>query len=127
MPHGEVRKREGITIHWSRDLTAADILSVGGARYATVARTVVDLAAADEPWETLSIFDDAIALGASRSWIHHRASALSNGRGGVRLARDATHPNAAGEFRSYLERVSAHVYRLGGLPDPEWNVSAARR
>ena len=122
VPHGEVRKRDNITIHWSRDLTAADILSVGGIRYTTLARTVVDLADADEPWETLSIVDDAIALGASRSWIHHRAKELTNGRGGVRLARDATHPDAAGVFRSYLERVSAHVYRLGCLPDPEWNV-----
>lgn len=122
VPHGEVRKRDGITIHWSRDLTAADILTVGGIRYTTLARTVVDLAEADEPWETLSILDDAIALGANRSWIHHRAGNLTNGRGGVRLTRDATHPDAAGVFRSYLERVSAHVYRMGGLPDPEWNV-----
>lgn len=122
VPHGEVRKRDGITVHWSRDLSAADILNVGGIRYTTLARTVVDLADADEPWETLSIVDDAIALGASRSWIHHRAKDLTNGRGGVRLARDATHPDAAGVFRSYLERVSAHVYRLGCLPDPEWNV-----
>ena len=122
VPHGEVRKRDDIRIHWSRDLTVADILVVAGVRYTALARTVVDLADADDPWETLSIVDDAVALGASRSWIHHRASALANGRGGVRLARDATHPDAAGAFRSYLERVSAHVYRLGCLPDPEWNV-----
>lgn len=122
VPHGEVRKRDGIAIHWSRNLTDADILNVSGIRYTTLARTTVDLADADDPWETLSIIDDAIALGASRSWIYHRASALANGRGGVRMARDATHPDAAGVFRSYLERVSAHVYRLGGIPDPEWNV-----
>jgi hypothetical protein len=123
VPHGEVRKRAGISIHWSRDLTAADIITVGGIRYTTLARTVVDLADADKPWDTLSTVDDAIALGASRSWIHNRASTLTNGRGGVRLVRDATHPDAAGVFRSYLERVSAHVYRLGCLPDPEWNVA----
>ena len=122
VPHGEVRKRPGVTIHWSREMPACDVLKVDGRRYTTLARTIIDLADPDDPWETLSTLDDAVALGAPAGWIHRRSRELANGRGGVVLLRDATRPEARREFRSYLERVSAHVYRLGGLPDPQWNV-----
>ncbi len=99
-----------------------DILRVGKIGYTSLARTTCDLADPDDPWESLSILDDVIALGANRRWIHARATALCNGRGGVRLIRDATAPAAPAEFRSWLERSAAHIYRVGGLPDPEWNV-----
>lgn len=122
VPHGEVRKRPGIKIHWSRDLTAEDILKVGSVSYTTIARTVCDLADADDPWETLALVDDVIAAGTNRRWIHRRAKALTNGRAGTSLIRDATAPEARAVFRSWLERASAHVYRAGALPDPEWNV-----
>lgn len=120
--HGEVRRLPGIGVHWSRNLATDDILVVGGLSYTTKARTVCDLADLDDPWESLAILDDAVASGASRRWIHERAKALSNGRGGVRLIRDATHPASGREFNSWLERAAAHVYRVSGLPDPEWNV-----
>ena len=121
--HGEIRRLPGISVHWSRNLPSEDVLRVGGVGYTTQARTTCDLADASEPWETLAMLDDVIAGGAKRSWIHSRAKALANGRGGVRLIRDATHRTAAPEFRSWLERSAAHIYRVGGLPDPEWNVS----
>lgn len=121
--HGEVHRLPGITLHWSRDLPPNDILTVGGVRYTTKARTAIDLADPADPWESLAILDDTIASGASRRWIHSRSKALANGRGGARLIRDATSPRAEGEFRSWLERAAAHLYRAGGLPDPQWNVS----
>lgn len=120
--HGEVRRLPGIAVHWSRNLPSQDVLKVGGVRYTTQARTVLDLADPDEAWESLAILDDMIAIGASRRWIHSRAKELANGRGGVRLIRDATVRDGAREFRSWLERTAAAVYRRGGLPDPVWNV-----
>ncbi|MPZ74286.1 MAG: hypothetical protein GEU74_13840 [Nitriliruptorales bacterium] len=120
--HGQVRRLPGIAVHWSRNLPPSDVVRVAGIGYTTQARTVCDLADPADPWETLAMVDDMIAAGARRRWIHQRATALANGRGGVRLIRDATAPDAAGEFRSWLERAAAHAYRAGGLPDPEWNV-----
>lgn len=123
VPHGIVRDVPGVKIHWSRALVASDILQVGGASYTSLARTVLDLSNPADPWEALAVLDDAVAIGAKRTWVHSRAKALANGRGGVRLIRDATAPGAASEFRSWLERASAYLFRASGLPDPEWNVA----
>jgi hypothetical protein len=123
VPHGIVRKLPGITVHWSRSMPAEDILTVGDRRYMSLARTSIDLSDPSDKWESLAILDDVLAMGARRTWIHQRAKALANGRGGVPLIRDATAPDAPEVFKSWLERAAAHVYRAGGLPDPEWNVS----
>jgi hypothetical protein len=112
----------GVVIHTSRSLEAADILSVGPLRYTSLARTVCDLATPDDPWETLSILDDAVAGGASRKWIHNRAVALGNRRPGIGLIERATRAGASDEFRSWLERAGAHVITMAGLPPPMWNV-----
>lgn len=122
MPHGIVRKVPGVKIHWSRRLPPGDVLRVGGIGYTSLARTVIDLSDPQDPWEALSVLDDAIARGARRAWVHHRAAALANGRGGVTLIRDATARDAASEFRSWLERAAAHVFRAGGLPPSSWNA-----
>ena len=122
VPHGQVRKLPGIKVHWSRDMPSDDILRVGGVGYMSLARTTIDLSDPADPWEALAVLDDVVAMGAKRPWIHRRAKAMANGRGGVTLIRDATAPGAASEFRSWLERAAAYLYRAGGLPDPEWNV-----
>lgn len=122
VPHGLVHKLPGVSLHWSRQLPPSHIVKFGEIRYTALARTAVDLSDADKPWESLAILDDTIALGAKRTWIHHTAAQLVNGRGGIALLRDATAKDAAGEFRSWLERAAAHVYRMGHLPDPEWNA-----
>lgn len=122
VPHGVVRKLPGIKVHWSRCIPDEDVVRVGSVGYFSLARTTIDLADPADVWETLSLLDDVVAMGASRRWIHARAKALANGRGGVTLIREATARDAAPEFRSWLERAAAYVYRVGGLPDPEWNV-----
>lgn len=122
VPHGEVHKLPGVKVHWSRDLPKSDTLLVGGVRYTTLARTGIDLADGDDPYETLAIVDDMVALGAARGWIHSRAKDLANGRGGVVIVRDATSRDGASEFRSWLERAASDLYRAGGLPEAEWNV-----
>ena len=122
LPIRESRRLPGISLHWSRNLDACDILRVGNARYTTFARTTIDLADPKDLWETLSILDDAIAGGAKRTWINNRATELANGRAGARIIRDATAKESERVFNSWLERASAHVIRAGGLPDPVWNV-----
>ena len=123
VPHGIVRKLPGIKVHWSRALDDQDILRVGGVGYTSLARTAIDLADPGEPWETLAILDDVVAMGAKRKWIYARSKDLANGRAGVTLLRDATSPEAVGAFNSWLERTAFHVYCAGGLPPAEWNVA----
>ncbi len=122
VPHGIRRSPAGISVHQSRDLPTADIVTVGGVRYTSLARTVVDLADPTDLWETLAVLDDAVAAGANPRWLHRRAAALADGRAVIAVLRDATHPRAASVFRSWLERAAAHVYRAATLPAPEWNV-----
>lgn len=111
-----------IVVHHARELDDANILRVGTLRYASLALCVCDLSTAGDPWESLSILDDAVALGARQRWVHHVASALVNGRDGVALIEKATRPGAAAEFRSWFERAGAEVFSAAGLPHPQWNV-----
>lgn len=122
VPAGRRCSPAGVVVHVSRFLPRCDILRSGGLRYTSLARTVCDLADARDPWATLALLDDAVARGASPRWINQRAIVLANGRAGVALLRDATEPGSAAVFRSWLERSSAHVYRVCAFPDPEWNV-----
>lgn len=122
VPHHVRRAPAGVRVHSTRRLEAIDVLSVGGLRYTSLARTVCDLGDGADQWWTLALVDDAVALGASPRWLHQRATALAAGRSGPVVVMDATAPGAAAAFRSWLERASAHVYRVAGIPDPEWNV-----
>jgi hypothetical protein len=121
--HGQTCRPSGISVHHTTSLPGVDVLKRGPVRYTSLARTTCDLANPGDPWETLAILDDAVALGAARRWLYARAVQLSRGRGGVELVAKATSPTGAAEFRSWLERTSSHVFRVGGLPDPEWNVA----
>lgn len=120
--HGRTCRQSGIDVHYSRTLSASDVLRVGPLRYTTLARTPCDLATSANPWETLSIVDDSIAAGAKRKWINQVAASLAAGRDGVALVERATRVGASNEFRSWLERAGAHVFARGGLPNPRWNV-----
>jgi hypothetical protein len=122
VPYGAPCSPSGVQVHRSRLLPNADILRVGEVRYTTLARTVCDLADPCDPWGSLSILDDAVAIGARPGWIHQRATVLASGRSGVTLIRAATAPGASNVFRSWLERASSTVYRAASLPDPDWNV-----
>jgi hypothetical protein len=119
--HGTTCRQSDITVRFSTFLPDSDILRVGPLRFTSVARTVCDLSTSADPWESLSILDDAVAGGARRSWVNHVARALARGRDGVALIERATRPTSSHEFRSWLERAGAHVFALGGLPPPQWN------
>lgn len=120
--HGSWRSPTGVTVHVTRRPLSKDIIWDGAVAYTTTARTVCDIADVAKPWATLTLVDDAIAGGASRAWLHSRATALACGRGGVCLVRDVTAKGSVEIFRSWLERTAASVYRQAHLPDPEWNV-----
>lgn len=64
VPHHVTRRPAGVVVHRSRSLPGTDIVTVGGVRYTSLARTVCDLADPDDPWETLGRLDDAVAIGA---------------------------------------------------------------
>lgn len=121
IPHGQ-RRRNGMDVRHSRRLDPADVLERDGIRMTSLARTVCDLADAEDAWETVALVDDAIAKGAKQGWLHQRASALRPGRPALQLVVEATAPQSAAAFRSALERMAAYVYRAGGLPEPSWNV-----
>ena len=122
VPHDARCRLHDVVVHRSRNLPGCDILKVGTLRYTSLARTVVDKATIKELWESLSLLDDAVARGARPAWINQRAAALTSGRDGAALIRRATEPGASNEFRSWLERASAHVFRVAHLPDPVWNI-----
>lgn len=124
---GPTRAPAGLRVHVSRDLPTTDRLLVGAVTYTSLARTVCDLATATDAAATLTRVDDAIALGAAPRWIHRRASALAVGRDGVALVREATSPEGAATFRSWLERTSAELFLAAGLPTPSWNVPVRDR
>jgi hypothetical protein len=139
MPHAVRRRTPDLDVRYTRAMPDADVLLVGaprphvsrlparhllrgGVRITSLARTVCDLFDPGDVWESLALLDDAVAAGASHSWVHARASTLLAGRPNLQQLVLATAPGAAAVFRSWLERVSSHVYRAGGLPDPEFNV-----
>lgn len=113
----------GIAVHRTRALPRGDILVEGGIRYTTVTRTIIDLQDPDDPWESLAILDDGVAAGGKPRKIHDRATDLLLGRPELSLICRATQPGASHEFRSWLERSSAHIYEVSGIPQPEWNVA----
>jgi hypothetical protein len=122
IPHARTRVPRGVLVHVTRSLPPCDRHLVGAVPYTSLARTVCDLASRHDPAGTLARVDEAVAAGAAPRWIHDRAASLADGRDGVALVRAATAPGSAAAFRSWLERVAAHVYRAAHLPEPQWNV-----
>lgn len=120
--HGVACRPPRVVVRTTRSLPPNDVVTVGGIRYTSLARTVCDLADGKRPWDTLGLIDEAVALGAKPRWLHQRAKELAHGRSGVALVRHATRPDAAAVFRSWLERTAEHVYRTSGIPSPSWNV-----
>lgn len=123
VPHGRRRTPSGVVVHQSRSLPRRDRTFEGAVAYTSLARTVCDLASLEDRSGTLARVDDAVAAGAAPRWLHQRASALTNGRDGVALVRDATAPRSAPAFRSWLERITAVLLALAGLPPATWNAA----
>jgi len=115
-----------IIVHVSRRLDPCDRTRVAGIAVTAGARTLVDLAGQLDRIALTRLVDDAVCAGmAPRRTLYRRATALRNGRKGVGLLVSLTHPQAAAEFRSWLERRASYAYDTHGVPQPRWNVSCS--
>lgn len=114
----------GVRVRRTRQLAEEDVTTVDGVPVTTGERTVLDLADADgSRTAVLRLLDNALyGKVARRKRLHERARALRKGRAGAELIVRLTAPDGKAEFRSWLERHSAGVFRTGGLPEPEWNA-----
>jgi hypothetical protein len=117
----------GVEVHRSVRLDRCDVRGRDGLATTTPARTAIDMAPRMSRHQALALVDDVIGMQrGGTSWVHRRAVDLAKGRRNVAYLARMTHPDAAGEFRSWLERAGSQVFRQGGLPRPRWNVSIYR-
>jgi hypothetical protein len=113
-----------VRVHTSRDLPAQDMTHVRGIPCTTGSRTLIDLCARFPDAVNIQRADQAICAGiAARTTLHARATALSNGRQGVRTLAQITAPDADGTFWSALERAFGANIRRCGVPVPEYNAA----
>jgi hypothetical protein len=116
-------KRNRVRVHTSRELPAQDQTHVRGIPCTTGSRTLIDLCPRFSDAVNIQRADQAICAGvAARHTLHERATALSNGRRGVRTLAEITAAEAAGTFWSALERAFGANVRSYGLPVPEYNA-----
>lgn len=115
--------RPGIVLHRTRRLPADHIVMISSVPTTSIDRTLVDCARLLDTWLALRMLDSLSA--GRRLWerIHRTASALANGRAGVRAIADATAPDGAERFRSALERRAADALAARGIDGGEWNVT----
>lgn len=124
VPLKGIPRLDDVVVHRTSRLSAADVTTRDGLRCTSGARTIIDLAARLEPSELIALVDDVIcARHTSRSHLHRRAIALHNGRAGLGPVIKVTHPQAEGEFWSWLERQFGRLVSSHGLPRPQFNVS----
>ncbi len=110
-------------VHRTRRLEDVDVTTAMGLRCTTGARTCIDLARTLPPQELVALVDDVIAARkSSRRLLHQRASELRAGRPALSTILAVTHPEADGEFWSWLERTFGHLVKSAGLPAPLFNA-----
>jgi hypothetical protein len=115
---------DGVRLHYTRHLSAADTTRVGTVPVTAGARTLVDLAFVHEKVDVVALTDDAVCAGVvSRKTLRQAAERLANGRGNVDVLIDITRPGAEHEFWSWLERTASVVMSERGLPAAEWNAT----
>lgn len=116
---------QGVTVHRTVELDRCDTTLLRGIPTTSGARTVIDLASRLETPDVMALADDMICRRrTSRDWLYRRACELQRGRGGVNTLVAITHPDAEGEFWSWLERsFSRDVVAQFDLPRPAYNVA----
>lgn len=115
----------GVIVHRTTELDSCDRTTVGCVPVTSGARTTIDVAGRLSVGDRMAMTDEMIcARKATRSWMYRRARHLAVGRGGVETVVWITHPNAEGEFWSWLERqFHGGVVRAHGFPVPDYNVA----
>lgn len=122
-PNGRTAVLEGVVVHQHRRLDACDTRILAGIPTTTCERTIIDLAAGLCLSDRLDLVDAAICDGkARRKVLHRRAGELRRGRAGLAAVIAATAPDAAKNFRSWLEAEADRRWAARGLPPPRWNV-----
>lgn len=115
--------RPGIVAHRTRQLERCDRGVCESIPLTSGARTVIDVAGRRDRTDTTALVDDAVcARVTTRRWLFLRGRALRNGRRGVGLIVSLTHPDAAAEFWSWLEREADRQFARHGVPAPLWNT-----
>ncbi|HSK97719.1 MAG TPA: DUF559 domain-containing protein [Euzebyales bacterium] len=109
-------------VHRTRFLPPSHIITVDAVPTTTLERTITDCAMHLDRWSALRMLDSCSPSASTWRQIHRVTSRLSNGRAGVRVIADATAPDGAARFRSFLERLAGEVLRTRGVPDGQWNV-----
>lgn len=118
------RKVEGVEIHHSRTLTAADITTVDGIPCTTIARTLLDLAgvvgqrAAERAVEQAEVLELLNGAELDDQLERNRHSHAARRLGAVLSERDA----GAAPTESELEERFLAVCRAAGIPPPERQV-----
>lgn len=115
----------GVIVHRTVELARCDTTSLRGIPTTSGARTVIDLSSNLEASDVMALADDMICRRrTSRDRLYRRARELQRGRGGVNTIVAITHPDAEGDFWSWLERwFSQNVVAQFGLPQPAYNVA----
>ncbi len=118
------RSHDGIIVHRSRTLIAADVTTVAGIPCTTVARALFDLAAVlgARPWER--VYDQASILEVLDGRALDDQLRRNPSGAGVRRLRAVRDEHRAGSTASWseLEERLLAVSRGAGLPGPELNA-----
>ncbi len=116
--------RNGLIVHSTRKLAKEDLTTAAGIPCTNAARTIIDLAASLSRPQLIALVDDAICTRAvTRVALHRRALSLANGRARVDTIAKVTHPDAEGEFWSWLERTLGTHLKASDLPGASWNMA----
>ena len=114
-------------VHRTRRRDDVDVTTAMGLRCTTGARTCIDLARTLPVQELVALVDDVIAARkSSRTLLYQRASDLRAGRPALSMILSVTHPEADGEFWSWLERAFGRIVKSTGLPAPVFNAELPR-
>lgn len=118
------REIPGVVVHRTVDLGYGDVVEINGIRCTTGERSIIDLQPVLDETDHTALIDDTIcARAATRGRLYREATRLQPGRPGLQRVRELTHPEAAGIFRSWLEReFHQQVIVAHGLPVPDYNV-----
>jgi predicted transcriptional regulator of viral defense system/very-short-patch-repair endonuclease len=122
---GRLRSRRGLRVHWSRGgLQARDRAVVDGITVTSVARTLLDLAAALPPTQLQRAYEQAErAQALDVSAIRALLERCNGHRGVGRLRRLLDYdPALAARAESELERLFLDLVRGSDLPSPQVNV-----
>jgi predicted transcriptional regulator of viral defense system len=122
VPSQSGRAARGIELHRCRSLTAADVAEVDAIPCTTVARTLLDLAAAGDRQGLIAAVTRAEQLRVYDGGQVEDVLKRARGKRGARLLRGVLDGWSEDRTRSTFERRLLRFLRSHSLPEPEVNV-----